>query len=122
MSRKYLVQYQFCVMERLKQYRATKKLICLLSLNQVDLSDHLINRMFSMKELKDAIQVGLNSSSAQVGIYYELIKHLDEIVIEILTLFDNIWEEKHPSIHFLQHILLGDTGGGGVGAYPSIFR
>lgn len=51
------------------------------------------NKYFSIKELKDAIQAGANTSPGQDGISYKLLQHLDDIVLdEICVLCNYIWE------------------------------
>lgn len=52
------------------------------------------NLFFSLKELKDAVQAGANTTPGQNKISYEMLKQLDDIALEeILALFNYGWEE-----------------------------
>ncbi|KAG5852664.1 hypothetical protein ANANG_G00064980 [Anguilla anguilla] len=47
-----------------------------------------------MKEVRDAIYSGANTTPGRDGLFYELFKHLDELVLEeILALFNSVWAE-----------------------------
>lgn len=47
-----------------------------------------------MKELRDAINSGANTTPGRDGLAYELFKHLDNIVFEeVLALFNSVWAE-----------------------------
>ena len=50
--------------------------------------------VFSLKELKDALQAGANITPHQDKISYKMLKQLDDIALEeILTLFNYGWKE-----------------------------
>lgn len=52
------------------------------------------NSFFSLKEVRSAIHAGANTTPGQDRISYEMLKHLDDVVLEeILSLFNRIWEE-----------------------------
>ena len=57
------------------------------------------NVFFSLKELKDAVQAGANTSPGQNEISYKMLKQLDDIALdEILALFNYGWEEHQLPI------------------------
>lgn len=48
---------------------------------------------FSLKEVKQAVQNGVNTSPGHDGISYEMLKHLDDVALEeVLALFNYVWE------------------------------
>ena len=53
----------------------------------------LIIVFFSLKELRSAIHAGANTTPGQDRISYEMLKHLDDVVLEeIHSLFNHIWD------------------------------
>lgn len=62
-------------------------------LNYVGERNRSYNAFFSLKELKDAVKTGLNTTPGQDGISYELLKHLEEGALEeMLALYNYVWE------------------------------
>jgi len=57
-------------------------------------NENPINLFFSLKELKDAIRSGANTTPGRDRISYELFKYLDDFVLEeILALFNTVWAD-----------------------------
>lgn len=51
------------------------------------------NMFFSLKEVKQAVRDGANTTPGQDRISYEMLKHLDDIVLEeVLALFNYVWK------------------------------
>ena len=51
-----------------------------------------INQFFTIKELKEAIMSGANTTPGRDRLSYKLFKHLDDMVLEdILALFNTVW-------------------------------
>lgn len=47
-----------------------------------------------MRELRDAIHTGANTTHGKDRLSYELFQHLDDLVLEeILSLFYSVWAE-----------------------------
>ena len=69
----------------------------LMAVNQWKLEGSLdnanpINLLFTIKELKEAIMSGTNTTSGRDGLSYKLFKHMDDMVLEdILALFNTVW-------------------------------
>ena len=69
----------------------------LMTVNQWKLEESLdnanpINLFLTMKELKEAIMSGENTTVGRDRLSYELFKHLDDIVLkDILALFNTVW-------------------------------
>ena len=59
-------------------------------------NDNSINLFFTIKELKDAIVSGANTTPGRDRLSYEFFKHLDDIALdEILALFNTVWAEGY---------------------------
>ncbi len=51
------------------------------------------NVFFSLRELRDAVRAGANTTPGQDEVSYEILKHSDDVVLEeILALYSYIWE------------------------------
>ena len=82
-----------------------------------------INVYFSLKELKDAIAVGANTSPGRDGLAYEMFKHLEEgVLVEFLALMETMWEEGRLPAEWKHAIIIPILKPGKVGSDPSSYR
>lgn len=73
--------------------------------------DSSINLHFSIKELREAIMTGANTSPGRDRLSYELFKHLDDMVLDdIQALLNTVWakgclpkEWKHAVVVTVVH-------------------
>ena len=94
---------------------------CKLGWSKDDLSP--INLYFSLKELKDAIAVGANTSPGRDGLADEMFKHLEEgVLVEFLALMETVWEEGRLPAEWKHAIIVPILKPGKVGSDPSSYR
>lgn len=86
-------------------------------------NDNPINLFFSMKELREAIDSGANTTPGRDGLSYELFKHLDCWVLEeILSLFNCVWAEGYLPAEWKHAVIVPILKPGKDASDPGSYR